>query len=459
MRKIYDVHMRLDDLQFIHFSTNRGELIAAFQPSSKQIWKEESTTENIRPEKLKNGWEYMPWGNDNQMPYDILEKIEEDETINTCQQHVIKNCYAAGLEYVIPEDATEAVTKDVKDFCMRNDLSSYYLGVCTDMKFWQFAVTLVTLNRAGNKIASLKRLQAMYCRFSPDNGGRRYVYYAQWRNSTKPDPKDVQRFPLLDIDDPFTDLKELMAGTSERKRSGEVSFAIVIRIPTPDNTYYPIPYYASLFKGKWYDIKRLIAIGKYSKLKNAAPLKYIITISPEFWTEQFELAGITDNDEKQAEFVNKKKTEIIDFLTGAENSGRAIFTGAYLDPGTGKLCPHITITNLEHDKEGGDWESDNVEAMTMVCFVMGVHPNLVGAVPGKTQSNNSGSDKRELYMIVQLLNKPTHDLLKRPHQLVCYINGWEGVHAECQIMQLTTLDEHKDVKPTKDNGQENEDNQ
>ena len=92
---------------------------------------------------------------------------------------------------------------------------------------------------------------------------------------------------------------------------------------------------------------------------------------------------------------------------------------------------------------------------------MGVHSNLVGSVPGKAQSNNSGSDKRELYMIAQLLNKPTHDLLKRIHELVCYINGWEGVTPTIQIMQLTTLDEHKDIKKTKDNGKEdnNEDHQ
>ena len=90
----------------------------------------------------------------------------------------------------------------------------------------------------------------------------------------------------------------------------------------------------------------------------------------------------------------------------------------------------------------------------MVCFVMGVHSNLVGSVPGKSQSNNSGSDKRELYMIAQLLNKPTHDLLLRVHKLLCYVNQWKGVKPECKIMQLTTLDEHKDIKQTNDQGKE-----
>ena len=442
--------MKPTPITFHEFTVKRSALAAAFVPSAKQVFKEDADSESIKPVRLKNGLEYMPWGIKNDIPYEILDKIETDETINTCQQHNIKNCYAAGLEYILPDNAPKKIRTEVERFEAHNDLTSYHLGVCTDMKFFQFAVTLFSLANNRQQIASIKRLEAMYCRFSPKTAARQYVFYANWRDSQTPD--NVQRFILLDQDDPLYDLEQYMKGAKGSPK-GEVQFAMVTRMPTPDSTYYPIPYYASLFKGKWYDIKQLIAIGKYSKLKNAAPLKYIITISTEFWEEQFQQAGITD-EEKQMEFVNNKKTEIINFLTGAENSGRAIFSGCYVDPATGKAVPHITITNLEDKKEGGDWESDIQEAINMVCFVMGVHSNLVGSVPGKSQSNNSGSDKRELYMIAQLLNKPTHDLLLRVHKLLCYVNQWKGVKPECKIMQLTTLDEHKDIKQTNDQGKE-----
>ena len=430
----------------------RDDVLALFSESAPKIFKESSNSEGIRPAKTKDGHKYMPWGIDNQMPYEILEQIEKDETINTCQQHNIKNCYAAGLEYVMSDNVSEAVRKSVRNFEAHNDLTSYYLGVCTDMKFWQFAVTLLTINKGKTEIASIQRLEAMYCRFSPvDVPGKRYVFYAQWRDNAS--PKEVYRYPLLDMNDPLGDLEDRLRPVDGSKPTGDTQFAIVTRVPTPDSTYYPIPYYASLFKGKWYDIKQLIALGKYAKLKNAAPLKYLVQIENGFWDRQFDAAGIT-GAEKEAEFMQKKKTEIIDFLTGVENSGKAIFSGFYVDPVSGKEVPDIRITNLETGKEGGDWESDIQEAINMVCFVMGVHSNLVGSVPGKTQSNNSGSDKRELYMIAQLLNRPTHDLLKRPHKVLCAFNNWEGVHAECQIMQLTTLDEHKDVKQSNDNGKE-----
>lgn len=432
-------------------NSRHDRVLAMFTASAEKVWKEDSATEGIQPQKIRVGnadMKYIPWGVDNKMPYDILDQIEEDETINTCQQHNIKNCYAAGLEYTLPLTASKGIRDGVELFLMRNDLCSYHLGVCTDIKFWQFAVTVLTLNKKGNAIASICRKEAMYCRFTPDDGTRRYVLYANWRDNKQ--PKDVQKFIMLNPDDPVGDLKEYMSG---RKNVGDKQFALVTRIPTPDNTYYPIPYYGSLFKGKWYDIKKLIALAKYSKLKNAAPLKYLITIAEEFWESLFEQAGATSDDERN-KLVKDKKEELIDFLTGVENSGRVIFSGSYVDPGTGKEIPHIQITNLEQGKEGGDWETDIQEAINMVCFVMGVHSNLVGSVPGKSQSNNSGSDKRELYMIAQLLNKPTHDLLLRVHQVVCYINGWKGVKPECKIMQLTTLDQHKDIKQTDNTGKE-----
>ena len=77
---------------------------------------------------------------------------------------------------------------------------------------------------------------------------------------------------------------------------------------------------------------------------------------------------------------------------------------------------------------------------------MRVHSNLVGSVPGKSQSNNSGSDKRELYTIAQALQKPYHDLLFSVHKLIIKFNNWIGAYPECPFVMLSTLDENKDAK-------------
>ena len=39
----------------------------------------------IVPVTLSNGIQYMPWSGDNLLPYHVLDMIESDETLSTCQ--------------------------------------------------------------------------------------------------------------------------------------------------------------------------------------------------------------------------------------------------------------------------------------------------------------------------------------------------------------------------------------
>jgi len=159
------------------------------------------------------------------------------------------------------------------------------------------------------------------------------------------------------------------------------------------------------------------------------------------------IVDITDR-RKQQERIVREKQQILDFLTGAENSGKAWFSTFYVTP-DGKEQHDVVINKIDDSKEGGDWETDIQEAINMICFTMRVHSNLVGSVPGKAQSNTSGSDKRELYTIAQALQKPYHDLLFTVHRIIIRFNGWQGVHPEIPFIQLTTLDEHTDAKQVK----------
>ena len=133
----------------------------------------------------------------------------------------------------------------------------------------------------------------------------------------------------------------------------------------------------------------------------------------EVFKEEHNIAPIIINDKMK--YIpwggdNQMPYNIINFLTGMENSGKVLFSTFYVSP-NGEEQHDVVINKIETDKEGGDWATDIVEAINMMCFTMRVHSNLVGSVPGKSQTNNSGSDKRELYTIAQALQKPYHDLL------------------------------------------------
>ena len=321
----------------------------------------------------------------NLMPYHILEMVEKDETLSTCQMFNAEVCYGSGLNYN-SVNCVESVKEAIEDFLLANSLPSYFLGVCQDFKHFGWCVSVIILDNEGKRIVSLHRKEVCYCRFTvaDDKGRIEYVLYANWKKSIS-SMKDVEKIPLLSFDSPWPDLMQRM-----QKKNAPRKFAVVSRVPTPDSTYYPIPYYAALFKGKWYNIKQLIGMAKEAKLKNSAPLKYHIEVSSRYWEGIFKRERITD-PRKQQDRIVKEKQQIIDFLTGAENSGKALFSTFYMSP-NGEEQHDVRISRIDDEKEGGDWSTDIQEAVNMFCFTMRVHSNLVGSVPGKAQTNNSGSD-------------------------------------------------------------------
>ncbi|MCD8388212.1 MAG: hypothetical protein LUD17_15240 [Bacteroidales bacterium] len=297
---------------------------AIFKIDSSTVFKEDA--EMITPVPVGEHLSYMPWGGDNLMPYNIINLIESDETLATCQLFNAEVCFGSGLVYDVAQ-ASQSTANSVEDWLLDNDLASYWLGVCQDFKHFGFAVSVLILNADGTKVVRLLRKEACYCRFAvADKSGRiPKILYANWRSAVS-QPENIEVIELLDPASPWRDLQDRLAkGSATRK------FAVLTRVPTPDSTYYPIPYYAALFRGKWYNIKQLIGLAKEAKLRNSAPIKYHIEISAKYWDSIFRAEGITDRARQQERIVREKQS-ILDFLTGAENSGKAWFSTFYITP-------------------------------------------------------------------------------------------------------------------------------
>lgn len=73
---------------------------AAFTVNSSEVFKEQS---DIIPRTLAEGYQYMPWGADNEMPFRILELIESDETLSTCQIFNAEVCYGSTWSMTRPK--------------------------------------------------------------------------------------------------------------------------------------------------------------------------------------------------------------------------------------------------------------------------------------------------------------------------------------------------------------------
>lgn len=396
-------------------------------------------------------YKYVQWGGDNMLPFEIIRLIGVDEVMSQNKLFNVLTCYGAGQKYNDYETDKPTTDSEIKKWLLHNSIPSFMLEQATDMKYYFFCVAVVILSVDGSKIVKLRHKDACYCRFEKvnDKGRIEHVFYANFRKSSLQE-NEIEVLPLLDEKDPLGNLEVLMGRAPgkdglARIRTKERKFAILVRFPTPGCRYYPAPNYTSIFRGDWFDIKRLIGKGKKAKLKNHASVKYQVEVHKDFWANLLAEERITD-PVAQLERIKKEKENIKNFVSGIENSGKVWITGYYMDP-NGKENRMVRINVIDTAKEGGDWSEDIQEASNITCYGDNIHPNLVGATPGKSQSNNSGSDKRELFTLKQSLEIAFHDLMYTPHNVVIHYNGWgDKVYPDVPMILLTTLDENTDAK-------------
>lgn len=391
---------------------------------------------------------YIPFGQDDRLPYDIMRLIGGDEVTAQNMFFNTISCYGAGVELHSYRDHGPVSDPAIRLWMRRQNLPAWFLNQCTDMKYYFWSVSIIILSRDGSRITRLLHKEACHCRLEEaDRRGRiRNIFYADWRTGR---PQAVERIPLLDEDDPCGDLLRRMGRMpcrdgSRRRPVRDRKFAILMRYPTVGNLYYPVPYWAAVLRGGSYDEKRMISAAKRAKLKNFSSLRYQVEVHRDYWQRIIDEERISDPVEAKAR-IRREKQAIRDFVCGIDNADKVWISGYYVDP-DGREQRDVRVVAIERKPEGGDWGDDiNISANTM-CYGFNVHPNLVGAVPGKSQSNNSGSDKRELFTMKQATEKSFHDLLLTPLRTVCEFNGWDDAEPCVPMIQLTTLDRHADAE-------------
>ena len=403
-------------------------------------------------------YEYVQFGNNDQAPYVNQELIEKNMVMSRCQEFNIMTCYGQGVRYLDRDTGELTQDPEIRRFCLQNAIHRLWLRMATDIKYHYFSVLVVHLSRDHKRIVMVRARNAADCRFTKRNsfGCIETVLVGDFRQAR---PENIEAIPLLDEVDPFGDLMYRM-GVEPSIYTGQMlpkpadnkdcKFAILCVVPTARYRYYPVPPHASIYVDAWYDIYRLIGIGKRYMIKNTAAPRIQIEVHRSYWDNVCNEEGITD-PEKRKERILKERDDITEFCTKPENAGKAWVTSYDMTP-DGKERRMVRVYNLVegNKKEGGDWSEDMSEASNSLCFAMGVHPNMVGATPGKSQMNNSGSDKRELFTLKQAIEKAFHDVMEVPFHVINYYNGWSDRFAlDVPMIQLTTLDENKDAKETK----------
>jgi hypothetical protein len=229
-------------------------------------------------------------------------------------------------------------------------------------------------------------------------------------------------------------------------------------MPTVGCQYYPIPYWSATLRDGWYDIYGFLTAAKKAKIKNGQNIRYHVEINTQFWENRAREKGISPNSTAFIEMKDEFIASLRDYLGGANNSDKLLWSefSASID-GRSELH-NIKVNVVDTSKAGNEYNDDVAEASNVLAYSDNVHPNLAGATPGKSQMNNSGSDKRELFTMKQALETMPHDMMITVHNTVIYYNEWEDkVYPDVPMIILTTLDKNTDAKQvTTNNGESND---
>lgn len=380
--------------------------------------------------KAKSSHKIAPWGQDNDLPTQIMEKIDSSEVVGSNVKFNIDCACGQGIKPLIRkvvngkttyEDCTD---EEVLNFFEDNDINGYFMEQLTDMVIFNNVFPEIVLSQDGKKIVSLRHDEAVFSRWGSKQDGEAEIarhFYGVWENGQPKDGK-FNVTPVLSRFHTYQTLKDLMARGCKDRR-----FVLQVAMPTPGRTYYARPYWWSIFLSGWYDVAKMLPNFKKALLKNHLAVRYIVYVSEAYWDEQIRIANLAVGDTEGERKVREQAAkQIQDFLLSNEKGGGLITSKRYVMGGNGKQSEdkYIEIQVIEPGVKGGEFIEDSEEASNIISYAMGVHPNLNGATPGKSKGSMGGSDKRELFMIKQAMMRPSRDRLLLPLSLIKRYNNW-----------------------------------
>lgn len=392
-----------------------------------------------------------PWGNDNDLPQRILEKIEVNDVVGSNLLFNIESAYGLGIKPMVRQaDGTliDCTDPEVLNFFEDNDLTGFFLEQVSDMMTFFNVFPQIVLSGDRKKIVGIYHLEAAFSRWGSmretDYEITRHYYSSKWGTDQKPTIDDLDISPVLSRYHTFADLERQISETDHSR------FVLQVSMPTPGRTYYSNAYWHSIFRSGWYDLSCMIPKNKIAILKNNLAIRTVVYISDKYWKGVIEREGVNPNDRDSVAKIRSAEIERIKaFITNEGGKGGTLITTkeTYVSS-TGKAIEdkQIVIEPVKSELSGGELVADSEEASNIISYTMGVHTSLIGATPGKSSGSLGGSDKETLFTMKQAMMRPFRDRILKPLTLIKRFNKWdENIVFAVPEFQFTTL-----TKPGKD---------
>ena len=409
---------------------------------------------HLDPMKV-DSYSVAPWGANNDLPQQVMEKIDAAEVVSTNANFNWKVPFGQGpkLVEVIRDPETnrvksfkEVLEGDAYEWFMRNNIPLLLMEILTDLSHFgnAFPVLIAGEKKPGGGRKGIKGIvhrEAMFSRWGLTKSKliKQHLYCAKWDEN--PNNGDIQASYVIDEYNAVADIeKRLTLGK-------DVRMCFPIYIPSPGRPYYSYPSWWSIFRSGWYDQLTSIPALKKAILKHNLGVRHIIYIADEYFAEKEELLKIDKNDHKsRKELYDEVVKQLCEQVTGEENAGKAVVSKMKLMPNgnSASFEKMMSVDTIKNDISGGEYLTDYETGANIISYAMDVHPSLIGATPGKNSNSLSGSNIREIFIMKQSLSKPMAYLALQWWPVVRKINGWNNnLEIMIQDSLFTTLDQSK----------------
>lgn len=402
------------------------------------------------------GYRLAPWGVDNDLPQQVMAKIDLAEIVGTNANFNWKVAYGLGpkLMRVIRDPQTnrakdfyEMTDGEAYEWFMANNVPLLLMEIMTDLSYFGNAFPLLTAGQRESKVGKRTKIsgivhrEAMFSRWGVDDKNliNKHLYSAKWDKN--PSKDDIQASYVIDEFNAVNDINRQLTAAKEQR------MCFPIYLPSPGRPFYSYPNWWSIFRSGWYD--QLVSIPNLKKaiLKNNLGVRYILHISDEYYKQKEARLGIQENDhEARRKLYEETVKQIEDVLAGEENAGKAIVSRKVSMPNGNGMATEklIEIELVKNEISGGEYLTDYETGANIISYAMDVHPSLIGATPGKNSNSLSGSNYREIFLGKQSLSKPLTQLALQWWPVVREVNGWDrDLEIVMQDSLFTTLDNAK----------------
>lgn len=257
-------------------------------------------------------------------------------------------------------------------------------------------------------------------------------------------PDDYIKQTIIDALDPERAVARLRDKVKSQRnnevRNRTLRYVIPMSIPTPGKFYYSFPSWWTIFKSRIFQYMLAMFCRRATMMENSTMFKYIIHIDEQYILYEQNRRN-ADTDDKREKVFNELMDEISDFIKNPKNNGKTLLT--ICKTIDGKKVKWVEIDTLDSPMKGSDVKEDIAEIANVMLFAMGIHPQTVGAIPGKDKMA-SGTEARELNTLQQLYLYGVKKLILYPLEVMKAFNGLdEHLKFDIPVHVLTTLDKNK----------------